>query len=123
MQQTQNSVLCSLEEAVRDVDQEIKREQRATHDIVRAMPAEKQEQYFSVMAASEQLLQVGAELGHASRPQQAVSCGACWPQGCVPTGLTFSSPFLSSQELAVLQEELDILNKKRQDCESVRNGA
>lgn len=30
---------------------------------------------------------------------------------------------LLSQELAVLQEELDILNKKRQDCESVRSGA
>ncbi|TWW70547.1 Intraflagellar transport protein 74 -like protein [Takifugu flavidus] len=67
-----------LEEAVRDVDQEIKREQRATHEIVRAMPAVKQEKYFSIMAASEQLL----------------------------------------QELAVLQEELDILNKKRQDYES-----
>ncbi|XP_003968254.1 intraflagellar transport protein 74 homolog isoform X1 [Takifugu rubripes] len=67
-----------LEEAVRDVDQEIKREQRATHEIVRAMPAVKQEKYFSIMAASEQLL----------------------------------------QELAVLQEELDILNKRRQDYES-----
>lgn len=54
-------VLCSLEEAVRDVDQEIKREQRATHEIVRAMPAVKQEKYFSIMAASEQLLQVRGE--------------------------------------------------------------
>lgn len=101
-----------MEEAVRDVDQEIKREQRATHEIVRAMPAVKQEKYFSIMAASEQLLQVRGQLCHASKRQE-----------CVAAVVTFSSFSLLPQELAVLQEELDILNKKRQDYESVRKGA
>ncbi|CAF92506.1 unnamed protein product, partial [Tetraodon nigroviridis] len=70
-----------LEEAVRDIDEEIKREQQATNEMVRSMPAAKQEKYFSIMGTSEDLL----------------------------------------QELAVLQEELDILLKKKEDYESELN--
>lgn len=50
--------LCSLEEAIQDIDQEIKREQQATNEIVQSMPSAKQEKYFSIMATSEELLQV-----------------------------------------------------------------
>lgn len=50
--------LCSLEEAIQDIDQEIKREQQATNEIVQSMPSAKQEKYFSIMATNEELLQV-----------------------------------------------------------------
>lgn len=68
--------LCSLEEAVRDIDQEIKREQQATNEIVQSMPAAKKEKYFSIMATSEELLQVLWQL-YPSNLSGAYSC--CHP--------------------------------------------
>lgn len=84
--------LCSLEEAVRDIDQEIKREQRATDEIVQAMPAAKQEKYFSIMATSEELLQVLSQIYHPHKCQESVSY-----DGLMPVWV-FSCTFMTDEE-------------------------
>lgn len=66
------------EETIRAIDEDIRRERQAADEVVQAMPAAKQEKYFTTMAANEELL----------------------------------------QELAVLQEELDMLVTRREDYEA-----
>ncbi|XP_072234889.1 intraflagellar transport protein 74 homolog [Leuresthes tenuis] len=65
------------EEAIRALEEETKRERRVADEVVQAMPAAKQEKYFTMTTANEELL----------------------------------------QELAVLQEELDILVTRKEDYE------
>ncbi|XP_054622276.1 intraflagellar transport protein 74 homolog isoform X2 [Dunckerocampus dactyliophorus] len=45
------------EEAVRAIEEEIKKERRVADEIVQAMPAAKQEKYFTMTTANEELLQ------------------------------------------------------------------
>ncbi|GLD54961.1 intraflagellar transport protein 74 homolog, partial [Lates japonicus] len=66
------------EEAIRAIEEEIRRERRVTDEVVQSMPAAKQEKYFTMATANEDLL----------------------------------------QELAVLQEELDILITRKEDYEA-----
>ncbi|XP_041823560.1 intraflagellar transport protein 74 homolog [Melanotaenia boesemani] len=65
------------EEAIRAIEEEIRREWRVADEVVQAMPAPKQDKYFTMTAANEELL----------------------------------------QELAVFQEELDILVTKKEAYE------
>lgn len=54
-------VLClprRREEAIRALEEDIRRERRVADQVVQAMPAAKQEKYFSMMTANEELLQV-----------------------------------------------------------------
>lgn len=46
------------EEAIRAIEDEIRRERRVADEVVQAMPAAKQEKYFSMTTANEELLQV-----------------------------------------------------------------
>uniref|UniRef100_A0A4W6BVT3 Intraflagellar transport 74 n=1 Tax=Lates calcarifer TaxID=8187 RepID=A0A4W6BVT3_LATCA len=66
------------EEAIRAIEEEIRRERRVADEVVQSMPAAKQEKYFTMATANEDLL----------------------------------------QELAVLQEELDILMTRKEDYEA-----
>ncbi|XP_070842005.1 intraflagellar transport protein 74 homolog [Chaetodon trifascialis] len=66
------------EEAIRAVEEEIRRERRVADEVIQAMPAAKQDKYFTMTTANEELL----------------------------------------QELAVLQEELDILITRKEDYEA-----
>ncbi|KAM3593915.1 uncharacterized protein V6R79_025416 [Siganus canaliculatus] len=66
------------EEAIRAIEEDIRRERRIADNVIQAMPAAKQDQYFSMNTANEDLL----------------------------------------QELAVLQEELDILITRKEDYEA-----
>ncbi|XP_076617570.1 intraflagellar transport protein 74 homolog [Chaetodon auriga] len=66
------------EEAIRAVEEEIRRERRVADEVIQAMPSAKQEKYFTMTTANEELL----------------------------------------QELAVLQEELDILITRKEDYEA-----
>ncbi|KAK5850001.1 hypothetical protein PBY51_014290 [Eleginops maclovinus] len=45
------------EEAIRAIEEEIRRERRVAEEVVQAMPASKQEQYFTMTTANEELLQ------------------------------------------------------------------
>ncbi|XP_070709026.1 intraflagellar transport protein 74 homolog [Pempheris klunzingeri] len=45
------------EEAIRAIEEEIRRERRVTDEVIQAMPAAKQEKYFSMTTANEELLQ------------------------------------------------------------------
>lgn len=49
---------CRREETIRAIDEDIHRERQAADEVVQAMPAAKQEKYFTTMAANEELLQV-----------------------------------------------------------------
>lgn len=51
-------VLCRREEAIRAIEEEIRRERRVADEVVQAMPSTKQEKYFSMTTANEELLQV-----------------------------------------------------------------
>ncbi|XP_031696010.1 intraflagellar transport protein 74 homolog [Anarrhichthys ocellatus] len=66
------------EEAMRAIEEEIRRERRVADEVVQSMPAVKQEKYFTMTTANEELL----------------------------------------QELAVLQEELDILMTRKEDYDA-----
>ncbi|XP_075941547.1 intraflagellar transport protein 74 homolog isoform X2 [Anarhichas minor] len=66
------------EEAIRAIEEEIRRERRVADEVVQSMPAVKQEKYFTMTTANEELL----------------------------------------QELAVLQEELDILMTRKEDYDA-----
>nr|XP_046226601.1 intraflagellar transport protein 74 homolog [Scatophagus argus]XP_046226602.1 intraflagellar transport protein 74 homolog [Scatophagus argus] len=66
------------EEAIRAIEEEIRKERRVADEVVQAMPAAKQEKYFTMTTANEELL----------------------------------------QELAVLQEDLDILITRKEDYET-----
>lgn len=56
------------------MDQEIKREQQATNEIVQSMPAAKQEKYFSIMDTSEELLQVSGQFYYPNNQSGAFFC-------------------------------------------------
>lgn len=63
MKQTKNSttvlcLLCRREEAIRVIEEEIRKERRVADEVVQAMPAAKQEKYFIMTTANEELLQV-----------------------------------------------------------------
>ncbi|XP_068199717.1 intraflagellar transport protein 74 homolog [Antennarius striatus] len=66
------------EEAIRATEEEIGRERRVADEVIQAMPTAKQEKYFNMTAANEELL----------------------------------------QEMAVLQEELDILTSRKEEHEA-----
>ncbi|KAM8732023.1 intraflagellar transport protein 74 homolog [Acanthopagrus schlegelii] len=66
------------EEAIRAIEEEIRRERRVADEVIQAMPAAKQDKYFTMTRANEELL----------------------------------------QELAVLQEELDVLITRKEDYEA-----
>lgn len=51
-------LLCRREDAIRAIEEEIKKERRVAEEIVQAMPAAKQEKYFTMTTANEELLQV-----------------------------------------------------------------
>uniref|UniRef100_A0A3Q3VWA7 Intraflagellar transport 74 homolog n=1 Tax=Mola mola TaxID=94237 RepID=A0A3Q3VWA7_MOLML len=70
--------LCRKEEVIRVIEEGIGRERRVADDVIQSMPAQKQEKYFAMTTANEELL----------------------------------------QELAGLQEELDILTTKKEDHEA-----
>uniref|UniRef100_A0A673AI20 Intraflagellar transport 74 n=1 Tax=Sphaeramia orbicularis TaxID=375764 RepID=A0A673AI20_9TELE len=50
--------LCRREEAIRAIEEEIRRERRVADEVVQAMPPAKQEKYFTMTTANEELLQV-----------------------------------------------------------------
>lgn len=70
--------LCRREEAIRAIEENIRRERRVADEVVQSMPTAKQEKYFTMTASNEELL----------------------------------------QELAVLQEDLDILLTRKEDYET-----
>lgn len=43
---------------IRAIEEDVRRERQAADEVVQAMPAAKQEKYFTTMAANEELLQV-----------------------------------------------------------------
>ncbi len=49
---------CRREEAIRAVEEEIRKERYVADQVIQAMPAAKQEKYFSMTTANEELLQV-----------------------------------------------------------------
>uniref|UniRef100_A0A673AJB1 Intraflagellar transport 74 n=1 Tax=Sphaeramia orbicularis TaxID=375764 RepID=A0A673AJB1_9TELE len=49
--------LCRREEAIRAIEEEIRRERRVADEVVQAMPPAKQEKYFTMTTANEELLQ------------------------------------------------------------------
>lgn len=51
-------LLCRIEEAIRAIEEEIRKERRVVDEVVQAMPAAQQEKYFSMATANEELLQV-----------------------------------------------------------------
>lgn len=51
-------LLCRREEAIRAIEEEIRGERRVADEIVQQMPAAKQEKYFTMTTANEELLQV-----------------------------------------------------------------
>lgn len=51
-------LLCRREEAIRAIEEDIRRERRVADEVVQAMPAAKQEKYFTMTATNEELLQV-----------------------------------------------------------------
>ena len=51
-------MLCRREEAIRAIEEEIRGERRVAEEVVQAMPAGKQERYFTMTTANEELLQV-----------------------------------------------------------------
>uniref|UniRef100_A0A8C3AA65 Intraflagellar transport 74 n=1 Tax=Cyclopterus lumpus TaxID=8103 RepID=A0A8C3AA65_CYCLU len=52
------STPCQREEAIRAIEEEIRRERHVAEEVVQAMPAAKQEKYFTMTTANEELLQV-----------------------------------------------------------------
>lgn len=50
--------LCRREEAIRAIEEEIRRERRVADEVIQAMPAAKQDKYFTMTRANEELLQV-----------------------------------------------------------------
>lgn len=48
---------CRREEAIRAIEEDIRRERRVAEEVVQAMPAAKQEKYFGMTTANEELLQ------------------------------------------------------------------
>uniref|UniRef100_A0A8C4DPL3 Intraflagellar transport 74 n=1 Tax=Dicentrarchus labrax TaxID=13489 RepID=A0A8C4DPL3_DICLA len=60
-QQTLTGLLClpcRREEAIRAIEEEIRRERRVADEVVQSMPAAKQEKYFTMTTANEELLQL-----------------------------------------------------------------
>lgn len=51
-------MLYRREEAIRAIEEEIRRERRVADEVVQSMPAAKQEKYFTMATANEDLLQV-----------------------------------------------------------------
>lgn len=51
-------LVCRREEAIRAIEEEIRRERWATEEVIQAMPAAEQEKYFSMTSVNEELLQV-----------------------------------------------------------------
>lgn len=51
-------LLCRREEAIGAIEEEIRRERRVADEVVQAMPAAKQEKYFTMTTTNEELLQV-----------------------------------------------------------------
>jgi len=51
-------LFCRREEAIRALEEETKRERLVADEVVQAMPAAKQEKYFTMTTANEELLQV-----------------------------------------------------------------
>lgn len=50
--------LCRREEAIRAIEENIRRERRVADEVVQSMPTAKQEKYFTMTASNEELLQV-----------------------------------------------------------------
>uniref|UniRef100_A0A665VLS5 Intraflagellar transport 74 n=1 Tax=Echeneis naucrates TaxID=173247 RepID=A0A665VLS5_ECHNA len=57
------------EEAIRAIEQEIKRERRVADEVIHSMPPAKQEKYFTIATANDELLQ---ELAHSQIKQEVV---------------------------------------------------
>lgn len=51
-------MLCRREEAIRAIEEEIRRERQVADEVIQAMPAAKQETYFAMTTANDDLLQV-----------------------------------------------------------------
>lgn len=51
-------LVCRREEAIRAIDEEIRRERWAAEEVVQAMPAAEQDKYFSLTTVNEELRQV-----------------------------------------------------------------
>lgn len=51
-------LLCRREEAIRMIEEEIRKERRVADEVIQAMPAAKQDKYFTMTTANEELLQV-----------------------------------------------------------------
>uniref|UniRef100_G3N7I2 Intraflagellar transport 74 homolog n=1 Tax=Gasterosteus aculeatus aculeatus TaxID=481459 RepID=G3N7I2_GASAC len=72
------SLILFSKEAIRAMEEEIRRERRVADEVVQAMPAAKQEKYFTMTTANEELLQVlmwaplTAELAHSHIKQEVV---------------------------------------------------
>lgn len=49
---------CRREEAIKAVEEEIRKERSVADEVVQAMPVTKREKYFNLTAANEELLQV-----------------------------------------------------------------
>uniref|UniRef100_A0A665VM31 Intraflagellar transport 74 n=1 Tax=Echeneis naucrates TaxID=173247 RepID=A0A665VM31_ECHNA len=68
-----SSLVASLfyrrEEAIRAIEQEIKRERRVADEVIHSMPPAKQEKYFTIATANDELLQ---ELAHSQIKQEVV---------------------------------------------------
>lgn len=102
---TAASVPCRREEVIEAIEEEIRRERQVADEVIQAMPSAKREKYFSMTTANEELLQVNLY-------QKTTRMDLAEP---------FAELQFLLQELAVLQEELDLLATRKEDYEEVKS--